>query len=45
MRKVDAVNQHFEKTASDLEMSVVTAKRGVSQVADQMIAEIHEYEW
>jgi len=34
------VIRQFEGTASELERNVATAKRGVSQAADQMIAEI-----
>ena len=36
--------RQFEKTACELERNVATAKRGVSQAAGQMIAEIRERE-
>ena len=44
IRELGEVIRRFEKTASELEMNVATAKRGVSQAADQMIAEIRERE-
>ena len=44
MRQLGEVIRQFEETASELERNVATAKRGVSQAADQMIAEIREHE-
>ena len=44
LRELGEVIRQFEETASELEMNVATAKRGVSQAADQMIAEIRERE-
>ena len=38
------VIQRFKETISELERNVATAKRGVSQAAEQMIAEIRERE-
>ena len=36
--------RHFEETAANLEANIATAKRQVSQSAEQMIAVIHERE-
>ena len=44
LRELGEVIRQFEETASELERNVATAKRGVSQAADQMIAEIRERE-
>ena len=44
IRQLGDVVRQFEETASELERNVATAKRGVSQAADQMIAEIRERE-
>ena len=44
IRQLGEVIRQFEETASELERNVATAKRGVSQAADQMIAEIRERE-
>ena len=44
IRELGEVIRRFEETASELERNVATAKRGVSQAADQMIAEIRERE-
>ena len=44
LRELGEVIQQFEETASELERNVATAKRGVSQAADEMIAEIRERE-
>ena len=38
------VIRKFEETACELERNIATAKKGVSQAADQMIAEIRERE-
>jgi len=40
IRELGEVIRQFEETASELERNVATAKLGVSQAADQMIAEI-----
>jgi len=44
IRQLGEVIRRFEEAVSELERNVVTAKRGVSQAADQMIAEIRERE-
>jgi len=44
LRELSEVIRRFEETASELERNVATAKRGVSQAAEQMIAEIHDRE-
>ena len=44
LRELGEVIRQFEETASELERNVATAKREVSQAADQMIAEIRERE-
>ena len=44
LRELGEVIRQFEETASELERNIATAKRGVSQAADQMIAEIRERE-
>jgi len=44
LKELGEVIQQFEETASELEKNVATAKRGVSQAAEQMIAEIRERE-
>jgi len=44
IRELGEVIRQFEETASELERNVATAKRGVSQAAEQMIAEIRERE-
>jgi len=44
LRQLGKVIRQFEETASELERNVATAKRGVSQAAEQMIAEIRERE-
>jgi len=44
LRELSEVIRRFEETASELERNVATAKRGVSQAADQMIAKIRERE-
>ena len=44
LKELGEVIRQFEETASELERNVATAKRGVSQAADQMIAEIRERE-
>jgi len=44
LRELGEVIRQFEETASELEKNVATAKRGVSQAAEQMIAEIRERE-
>jgi type I site-specific restriction endonuclease len=44
VRELREVIRQFEETASELESNVATAKRGVSQAADQMIKEIRERE-
>ena len=44
IRELGEVIRQFEETASKLERNVATAKRGVSQAADQMIAEVRERE-
>ena len=44
LKELGEVIRQFEETASELEKNVATAKRGVSQAADQMIAEIRERE-
>ena len=42
--ELSEVIQRFKETTSELERNVTTAKRGVSQAAEQMIAEIRERE-
>ena len=44
LKELGEVIRQFEETASELERNVATAKRGVSQAADQMIVEIRERE-
>ena len=44
MSELSEVIQQFEETISRLERNVETAKRGVTQAAEQMIAEIRERE-
>jgi len=44
LRELGEVIRRFEETASELERNVATAKLGVSQAADKMIAEIRERE-
>ena len=44
IRQLGEVIRQFQETASELERNVANAKRGVSQAADQMIAEIRERE-
>ena len=44
IRQLGEVIRQFEETASELEKNVTTARRGVSQAADQMIAKIRERE-
>ena len=44
LKELGKVIRQFEETASELERNVATAKRGVSQTADQMIVEIRERE-
>ena len=42
--ELSEVIQRFKETISELERNVATAKRGVSQAAEQMIARIREHE-
>jgi len=44
IKQLGEVIRQFEATASELERNVTTAKRGVSQAADDMVAEIRERE-
>jgi len=44
LRELGEVIRQFEETTSELERNVATVKRGVSQAAEQMIAEIRERE-